>query len=113
LMRVRPFPRYLAGRPLESIVCRLDGSLTRPSVQTPDARSALTGARGTWGASGATGSFLSSDRGRSMSAFVGRPWGRDVEGRTYRRRLKNGKWERIRSHLRRWPGDTGALYFVY
>lgn len=48
----------------------------------------------------------------NMAAFVDYRWGRYVYVRDYRR-LKNGKWEHVRSHLRNWPGDTGQEYFSY
>jgi len=37
-----------------------------------------------------------------MAAFVGRPWGRYVYVRPYKR-LRKGKWEVVASHLRKWP----------
>jgi hypothetical protein len=41
-----------------------------------------------------------------MAAFVNRQWGRYVSVCGYRR-LKRGRWERVRPHLRVWPGDAG------
>jgi len=47
-----------------------------------------------------------------MAAFVNKRWGRYVYVSGYRRR-RNGKWEPVGSHLRKWPGDTGQEYFFY
>ena len=47
-----------------------------------------------------------------MAAFVNHRWGRYVYVGGYRR-LKNGKWEQIRPHLRKWPSSQGLEYFFY
>lgn len=47
-----------------------------------------------------------------MSAFAHLPWGRYVFVEAYRRTRK-GRQEFVHSHLRRWPGDPGTLYFQY
>jgi hypothetical protein len=47
-----------------------------------------------------------------MAAFVGRQWGRYIFVSGYRR-LRNGRWEQVRSHYRPWPGDTGQEFFFY
>ena len=42
-----------------------------------------------------------------MAAFAnGLPWGRLVSVRAYLR-YRNGKWESIDAHLRRWPRANG------
>ena len=65
------------------------------------------------GVPGATGfDPFTAKKEAHLADFVGRRWGRCVYVRGYRR-LKNGKWERVRPHLRIWPADPGLEYFFY